>query len=386
MGNFEQKEYWDYLKTLEEQFSDPEKLASAKKEYNDELNIEHEKKETPLRGKKKRSFWRVLKSKDTVLAIFLSVVIVVLSAAIVVVGIKTNELRKTKLKEAQTTSSNAEDVVPEEESKIIEYAFPEETPDIIAGNDAKYAIVIDKTNGKVVAARNAHEKAYPASTTKIMTLLVAAENIENLNDTFTMTYEITDPLFKQGASIAGFLNGEVITMTDLLYGLILPSGADAAVALANKIAGGEEAFVTLMNEKVAELGLKNTHFSNVSGLFDEQNYTTAYDMSIILSAAMQDDLCRTILSTKKYTTQKTEQNPKGIPLSSTLFDYMYGTEPEIATIMGGKTGYVSQSGYCIASFGKNNSNGNEYVIVSLCNSSRWPAFHGQIDLYKEYAK
>ena len=201
----------------------------------------------------------------------------------------------------------------------------------------------------------------------------------------TMTLDITDPLYVAEASVAGFLNGEVISMTDLLYGLILPSGADAAVALTQKISGGETEFVKLMNAKAKELGLKDTRFANATGLFDKEQYTTAYDMAIILETALKNPICKKVISTYQYTTSKTEQHPEGIPLSATLFEYMYGTEPETATILGGKTGFVNESGYCIASYGTNNTTGNEYIVVTLKNSSRWPAFHGQIDLYKQFA-
>lgn len=219
-----------------------------------------------------------------------------------------------------------------------------------------------------------------------MTLIVASENITDYSDTFTMTLDITDPLYVAGASVAGFLKDEEISMTDLLYGLILPSGADAAMGLAEKISGSEPAFVRLMNEKAEELGLEDTHFSNVSGLFDSEQYTSAYDMAIILETAIQDPLRRKILSTYQYTTAPTPQHPEGIALSSTLFDYMYGTEPETATIQGGKTGFINEAGYCIASYGANNTTGNEYIVVTLKNSSRNPAIFGQIDLYKQFAK
>ena len=141
-----------------------------------------------------------------------------------------------------------------------------------------------------------------------------------------------------------------------------------------------------MNEKVQELGLEDTHFDNVTGLHSENNYSTAYDMAVILDTALKNDLCKKILSTYRYTTASTEHHPEGILLSSTLFTYMYGTEPGTATILGGKTGFVNESGYCIASYGKNNKNGNEYIVVTLSNSARMPAFFGQIDLYKEFAK
>ena len=285
----------------------------------------------------------------------------------------------------QDARNPLEDVLDSQKLKI-SYNFPKNTPDLSAENDARYGIIIDKSTDTVIAARNANTKAYPASTTKIMTLLVSVENLKDLSQTFTMSYEITDPLYVEEASVAGFLNGETITIKDLLYGAILPSGADASMALALTVAGSEKAFVELMNKKVKELGLKNTHFDNVTGLHSVNNYTTAYDMAIILNAAMKNNLCREILSTYQFTTSKTSQHPDGILLSSTLFNYMYGTEPETATILGGKTGFVNESGYCIASFGKANDTNNEYIIVTFGNSARMPAFFGQIGLYKDFAK
>ena len=141
-----------------------------------------------------------------------------------------------------------------------------------------------------------------------------------------------------------------------------------------------------MNKKADELGLIDTHFVNASGLYDEDHYTCCYDMAIILQAALKNPVCKKVLSTYQYTTSVTPQHPEGIPLSATLFEYMYGTEPETATILGGKTGFVNEAGYCIASYGTGKATGSEYIVVTLGNSSRWPAFHGQIDLYKQFAK
>ena len=161
---------------------------------------------------------------------------------------------------------------------------------------------------------------------------------------------------------------------------------DAFAQIANNnIAGSEEEFVKLMNKKADELGLKDTHFTNSSGLYDKDHYTTAEDMAVIIRAAMKNPLCREVLSTYQYTTAKTPQHPDGIELTSTLFSYMYGTEPEGADILGGKTGFVNESGYCIATFGKSD-NGTEYVCVTLKGVSLWPTVYDQIDLYSRYAK
>ncbi len=366
------KGYEEFLKAYENKLE--------KSSYENSEKSEPVRESIPSRRRKKR--YRVIRLRKSAVAVLLALILVI--TAIFVVPWD-SLAKKSGDKNSKSPASKTEDTVIKTENTI-SYSFNKSSLAIPSYVDAKSAIIIDKKDNSVVAHRNAHEKTYPASTTKIMTLLVAVESITDLSDTFTMTLEITDPMFEAGASVAGFLNGEVITMKDMLYGLILPSGADAALGLATKIAGSEENFVKLMNKKVAELGLENTNFANVTGLHDKNNYSTAYDMAIILDAALQNKLCKEVLSTYQYTTAKTPQHPDGILLSSTLFSWMYGTEPQTATILGGKTGFVNESGYCIASYGKANDTGNEYIVVTLGNSGRWPAFYGQIDLYKDFAK
>ncbi len=363
---FEDKNYNEYFEKLNSRIGAPDNKTISKKS-------------SPV--KQKKGFYRVIKIRRGGIAICLILSIL----CVVVLSVKScgDDKKQTPTPQNSVTQQNKDDVVKPEK---INFKEDENTVEIPESNDAKTAVVVRLKDKKIVAERGAHERIYPASTVKIMTLLTAVEHIKGLDDTFTMSYEITDPLFVEDASVAGFLNGEKVTMKDLLYGMILPSGADSAMGLAVKIAGSEEAFVGLMNEKAKALGLKNTHFTNVSGLHSEENYSTSYDMAIILYHAMQNSLCREVLSTYQYTTEKTPQNPDGILLSSTLFSYMYGDEPETATVQGGKTGYVYESGYCIASFGEANDSKNEYVVVTMGNSSKWPAFYGQIDLYKEFAK
>lgn len=371
--NFGNGGYEAYFKILEENL---EKSRMNNPTENEQLN-RPVKTVQKIRKTRKNN----LKSKKLI-ALFLSVVLIV--SAVMVFGnfTKADKIPKKPqpLKNTEQTEQKQENIVKKS------FAFTDETADIPKSNDAEFGIIINKETGNVVAERKATERAFPASTTKIMTLLTAVDLISDYNDTFTMSYEITDPLFVEEASVAGFLDGEKVNMTDLLYGTILPSGADAAMGLAVKLSGSEEAFVELMNQKVAELGLSGTHFDNVTGLHSENNYSTAYDMAIILDTALENEVCKKILSTYQYTTAKTPEHPDGISLSSTLFTYMYGTEPETATILGGKTGYVNESGYCIASYGSNNESGNEYIVITFNNSARMPAFFGQIDLYKEFAK
>ncbi len=314
------------------------------------------------------------------------VVALLLVVVIVITAIPKNKKNTGLIPEAHDTENIVSNVEKVQEQKVDYFAkYTEDTAEIPTDIVSQNIIIINCDDNQVVAARNATERCYPASTTKIMTILTAVDYITDYNDTFTFSYEITDPFFREEATMAGFANEESVNMTDMLYGAILPSGADATAGLAIKIAGSEEAFVKLMNKKADELGLKDTNFTNASGLYDKNHYTTAEDMSVIIRAAMQNELCKKILSTYQYTTASTPQNPEGILLTSTLFSHMYGTEPEGSDIFGGKTGYVAESGYCIASFGKSDG-GTEYICVTLKGQSLWPTIYDQINLYTQYAK
>lgn len=247
---------------------------------------------------------------------------------------------------------------------------------------SKYAVLVDVDNNRIAAGRKEDQRIYPASMTKIMTLIVVVENMDSLDDTFTMTYDILNPLINENASIAGFKEGETITVQDMLYGAVLPSGADATVGLAEYISGSEEEFVKLMNEKAKSMGLKNTHFMNTSGLHDNDHYSTVTEMAMILEYAMQNELCRKILSTYQYTTSKTKEHPKGILLESTMFSRMYGDEVEGVMIEGGKTGYTDEAENCLASFAV--KDGHEYVAVTAGSYDYWLTIYDAFEIYGNY--
>lgn len=266
--------------------------------------------------------------------------------------------------------------------------YPERDADTLSFGsevDARHAILWDITANRVVAAKEENTRVYPASVTKIMTLLVAVENITDFTDTFTMTYEILYPLYRNEATIAGFLEGERVVVEDLLYGTILPSGADASHGLAEYVAGSEEAFVRLMNDKAASLGLKDTHFVNTSGLHDKNHYTTAADMAVILREAMENAHCRQVLSTYQYTTAPTAEHPEGMLLTSTLFSRMYGDEPDGAVIAAGKTGFTDQALHTLATYAEaEGRRGHTYVLVTMENSNRWTAVHDAFNIYSRF--
>ncbi len=247
-----------------------------------------------------------------------------------------------------------------------------------------YALMVDLSKKEIVAQKNAYDRINPASMTKILTLLVASEHVSNLDDTFTMTLDITDYAYVNDCSSVGFLDGEVVTVKDLLYGTILPSGGDAAVGLATYVAGSQEAFVEMMNQKIAELGLADSaHFTNCVGLYDENHYCSIYDMAVMLEAAMENDLCRQVLNTRSYTTSLTEQHPEGITVSNWFMRRIEDKEMG-GTILGAKTGYVVQSGSCAASCYERND-GTEFICVTADAHSSWRAIYDHVAAYNIYA-
>lgn len=299
----------------------------------------------------------------------------------------TNEIQKeTQIVvhegEAEKNTEQTEQETPKETK--FEYSVVSESYVDIISEEIKspYIALLDVENNKIIAGRNIDARIYPASMTKVLSLIVAVEHISDLSQTFTMTGDIIDPLVREEASRAGFEAGDTVSAEDMLYGLILPSGADAAVGLATMAAGSEDAFVDLMNQKCAELGLVNSHFTNASGLFHEDQYTTPVEMALILKYAMQNETCAKILSTYQYTTAPTASNPLGILLTSTMFSRMYGTEVEGVTITAGKTGYTDEAKNCLVSFAE--KDGQHYIALTASAENRWHVIFDDFEIYKNY--
>mgnify|MGYP001851622083 CR=1 FL=1 len=225
-----------------------------------------------------------------------------------------------------------------------------------------YAILVDASSGTVISEYNSKDKIYPASLTKIMTAILAIENTSDLEQSITLPDEIFPPLYAQNASMAGFQPGEEVVLKDLLYGVMLPSGAECCIAFAEQIAGSEEQFVSLMNEKAKELGMEHTHFTNSTGLHDPDHYSTVEDISILLQYALKNDDFRAAFTSSRYSTHPSEQHPDGFTFRSTMFKYMDSTEVVGGEILGGKTGYTEEAGLCLASLAQ--INGKEYILVT----------------------
>ncbi|MBR5420621.1 MAG: D-alanyl-D-alanine carboxypeptidase [Lachnospiraceae bacterium] len=250
---------------------------------------------------------------------------------------------------------------------------------------SEYAVLIDLKDGHIVAQKNAGEKIYPASMTKVLSLLVAVEHISDYQATATITQEIADYVWKHDCAAVGYLVGEKPTVEELLYGTILPSGGDAVLALADHTAGSMEAFVDLMNEKVAELGLADVaHFANPIGIHDEQNYCTPIAMAMIMKAALENPKCREVLATKRYTTAKTEEHPEGLQISN-LFLRRIEDKDTHGEVLGAKTGFVTQSRNCAVSYERSND-GNEYICVTVGAHSAWRAIYDHVAIYDTFVK
>jgi D-alanyl-D-alanine carboxypeptidase (penicillin-binding protein 5/6) len=231
--------------------------------------------------------------------------------------------------------------------------------------NSEAAILIDSSTGKVLFEKNADQKMYPASTTKILTAILTLENCD-LNDTATVSYNAVMSV-PSGYSNAALQIGEELTIEQLLQVLLIHSANDAANVLAEHVGGSIESFATMMNTKAEELGCKNTHFTNPSGKHDENHYTTAYDLALITKYCMQNSTFRNIVSQKSCTiaaTNKYEErtfnttNDLLIVNNTTRADNYY-----YKYAIGVKTGYTSQAKNCLIS--ASNKDGFELIAVVL---------------------
>lgn len=323
-------------------------------------------------------------------------------------NINTDVVLKEKVTEENIDEENTETTVAEEtvlETETVaeelpetiqvgdvtfKYGYTAEYPDSVVtlGDEvvSDYAILVNVETGEVVAKKASQEQMIPASMTKILTVLVAAEHIDmdDLDKEITIGIESTDFSYSNGCSSVGYLENEVTTLRDLFYGTILPSGGDAAHALATYVAGSHEAFVDMMNEKIEELGLSDTtHFTNCVGIYDKDHYTTAYDMAMIIKAAVENDFVREVMSTHTYVISAS-MHDGGITESNWFLRRIEDKETG-GEVIAAKTGFVNQSGSCAASYFVSES-GVPYVCVTGSATSSWKAIYDHVYIYKNYTE
>lgn len=240
-------------------------------------------------------------------------------------------------------------------------------------------ILYNLNDNRVLLEHSSNEKTQIASLTKMMTTIVAIENVKDYNKKVTITKEMFNDI-EWDVATAGFKVGDKVTYNDLFYGAILPSGADAVNALAYSVFGDYDTFVKKMNDKAKELDLKNTMFENPIGLYDEKNYSTAKDVSKLLIYALKNKKFKEVFTAKNYISST------GIKMKSTIESYNTRNDnANINYITGAKTGYLKKSGYCLASTAK--INGVEYLLVTLnaFSTSGAPHISDATKVYKYYS-
>ena len=222
---------------------------------------------------------------------------------------------------------------------------------------------------KVFYSEQIHDRLFPASTTKILTLYLALK-YGTLSDIVTVSDNAV--AVPSDSSVAGLRSGVQLTLEDLLYGLMLPSGNDSAVAIAEHISGSVDAFVELMNKEANALGATNSHFVNPHGYHDENHYTTAYDLYLIFNQGILNQKFIDIISSATYTTDIKE--PDGSTRSvtwkqSNLFVNGTRTAPENVTVIGGKTGTTDEAGACLVLY-KQDSQSRPYISIVMGAESK----------------
>lgn len=240
-------------------------------------------------------------------------------------------------------------------------------------------------DGTISYQKNIYQKMYPASTTKILTAYLALTQ-GNPDDIVTVSEHAVDQA--SDSSVCGLRAGDQIRLSDLLYGLMLKSGNDAAVAIAEHISGSEEAFATLMNDTARSFGATNSHFVNPNGLHDDEHYTCVYDMYLIFSHAIGLEEFTKLIRTTSYTAYYTDVNGAQASQSWTNTNkYLNGevTQPEQVTVIGGKTGTTHAAGYCLVLLSDNEK--NEPVISIIFKSDgRSNLYYVMNQLLSNFAK
>lgn len=236
--------------------------------------------------------------------------------------------------------------------------------EVIDMSQAAAAVLFDVNNSEVLYSKNAHERLYPASLTKVMTALVAMK-YSSMDKVLTATDAVT--ITESGAQLCGIKSGDTMTMDQALRILLLYSANDVAMMIAENVGGSVDGFIEMMNQEALALGATNTHFMNPHGLSHDEHYTTAYDLYLIFNEAIKYELFREIIHMTTYQTTYYDKdgNAKNLDLKTTnLFlrgDYQ---APDNITVIGGKTGTTSAAGHCLLLLSRD-TNGAQYISIIL---------------------
>lgn len=233
----------------------------------------------------------------------------------------------------------------------------------VAISSSAYGGLFDLDHGDVLFAQGIHEKAYPASITKIMTGILALK-YGNMSDVVTISEDAIH--LEEGSTEIGFQPGDQVTLDELFHALLIYSGNDAAMTIAKHIGGSVEAFVEMMNEEAHSIGATNTHFVNPTGLHDENHYTTVYDIYLMLKEAMTYSHFMEIMQLGSYNLTYMRGEEKMVIHLDSTDQYLTKqvTPPKDVTVLGGKTGTTSDAGSCLALLSQN-AYGEPYITIIL---------------------
>jgi len=247
--------------------------------------------------------------------------------------------------------------------------------------EAALLVKYDDSDPAVIAYKNPYVRTYPASITKVMSALVCLRHVSDLSQEFQITENSTINML--GSSRAWLRKGETLTIEDLLYGMLLPSGNDAAIAVAEATCGSVDAFVDEMNKTALEIGATGTHFVNPHGLPDDDHYTTPYDIYLIMREAFKYDEFRKIVSTARYNPKYKDSN--GVAKTQEWQDtnkYLLGEveTPEGLKVLGGKTGTTNSAGYCLTMNTQKESTGEEFIGAIMKAESKDDLYNNMTNL------
>lgn len=247
--------------------------------------------------------------------------------------------------------------------------------------NSKYAVLYNLNDDEVIYELNKDEVVSVASLTKIMTTLVAIENIKDYDEYVVLNEEMFRGLAEANAYVIGLKPLQKVTYNDLLYGMFLASGADATRAIAISIAGSEEDFVKLMNEKAKELGLSKTHFQNTVGLDAENHYSTVNEVAIILKKAFKNKKFKEIFTTEIYTISDGSITVRNSMKKAAA---VYGLD--VSNVLGAKTGYTGDAGRCLASIAYDEKNDITYLLVTTKAENVKQPVSDAVEVYNHYFK
>ena len=237
------------------------------------------------------------------------------------------------------------------------------------GVAAQSAVVMDSKSGTIIYTKNEHEKVFPASTTKIMTAILALELTEDLESPVTATIQALAPITNEDSHM-GLLVGETLPMSKLIEGMLVASANDAANVIAIHLAGSIDAFADLMTQKAQSLGAYNTNFVNANGMHNDNHYTSAYDLAIITQYAMKNEKFREYVKQTSFQFPVTNKHSAPQILSNTnlFLSKARSTHHVWSPVIGVKTGFTSQAGYCLVTAAQNNDSELISVIMNCQNT------------------